>query len=104
MPREEHIEMKKRFVSSLALFVLLSLLTGCFITRFPGMSGYVTLPQAASRGDLVKVKELLDKGADPNGEGQYIPGQGTYALNEAAEGGHIEVMRLLIDRGAKLHL
>ena len=91
--------MIKRFAPLIAIFILLCSLTGCFITRFPGMSGYVTLPQAAGRGDLEKVKEMLDKGADPNTA--YLR---HIALHEAADNNRIEIVSLLIDRGAQLDL
>ena len=56
--------------------------------------GLTALENAAHKGDLKKVKDLLDKGADVN-EFKY----GT-ALMIAAQDGHIDVAKLLLDRGA----
>ncbi len=49
------------------------------------------LMEAASKGDAVKVKELLDKGADPEAKN----GEGVTALTLAARGLHSEVIKLL---------
>ena len=54
------------------------------------------LRRAAGAGDVAKVKELLDKGADVNAANSY----GGTALAFACDRGHLEVIRLLLDRGA----
>jgi len=97
MPSERSIEMLRRFISLISIFILLSLLTGCFITKFPGMSGFVTLSQAASRGNLNRVKEIIDSGVDLNQNSL-----GYDAIRKASKEGHIEIVRLLIEKGVKL--
>ena len=55
---------------------------------------------AVKRGDIVRVRELLDSGEDPNTREHY-----TYrtALMIASEYGHTEIIRLLLDRGADIN-
>ena len=55
---------------------------------------------AVRRGDIVRVRELLDSGEDPNTREHY-----TYrtALMIASEYGHTEIVRLLLDRGADIN-
>lgn len=52
--------------------------------------------KAAAVGDVGRIKALLDNGADVN---QKIMCQGT-ALEKAAEAGHLEVVKVLVGRGA----
>lgn len=54
------------------------------------------LRRAAAAGDLAKVKELLDKGADVNAANPY----GGTALAFACDKGRTEVVKLLLERGA----
>lgn len=54
------------------------------------------LRRAAGAGDVAKVKELLDKGTDVNAANRY----GGTALAFACDKGHLEVVKLLLDRGA----
>jgi hypothetical protein len=53
-------------------------------------------------GDLAAVKSLLDSGADPNSTEDIADIKGVTPLHIAAEMGHLEIARLLIQRGAKL--
>ena len=55
---------------------------------------------AARKGDVPKLKELLDKGADVNAKTQY----GATALAYACDKGHIEVVKLLLERGANVNV
>jgi hypothetical protein len=52
--------------------------------------------EAVRRGDLAATTALLDQGADVNARFRY----GTTALFKAAERGHVEIVKLLLARGA----
>jgi hypothetical protein len=52
--------------------------------------------EAVRRGDLAATTALLDQGADVNAKFRY----GTTALFKAAERGHVEIVKLLLTRGA----
>jgi hypothetical protein len=52
--------------------------------------------EAVRKGDLPAVTSLLDQGADVNAKFRY----GTTALFKAAERGHVEIVKLLLARGA----
>jgi ankyrin repeat protein len=56
---------------------------------------------AASDGDTLKVKNLLEKGADVN---YRIPYEGVTALMYAAQNGHLETVRILLHNGARVNL
>lgn len=56
---------------------------------------------AARCGDVAQISALLDRGADPNESGDE---HGTTALTIAAYQGHVEAVRLLLDRGAEVDL
>ena len=56
------------------------------------------LLDAARRGNVAAVRSLLSEGADPNA----ARGDGMSALHLAAEGGSLEVVRVLIDAGARI--
>ncbi|HEU0178455.1 MAG TPA: sigma-70 family RNA polymerase sigma factor [Blastocatellia bacterium] len=68
---------------------------------------YVDIGMAAVKGDLERVRELLDK--DPrlsnlvSDYGSYYLGCGA-PIKNAAAGGHIEIVKLLLDRGANPNL
>jgi len=54
---------------------------------------------AARRGDVAQLAKLLDRGADPNDSGDE---HGTTALTTAAFQGHLDAVRLLLERGADI--
>jgi outer membrane protein assembly factor BamB len=56
------------------------------------------LLEAARTGDRAQVVALLNNGADVNAASRY----NVSALGFAAERGHFEIVRLLVDRGARL--
>jgi len=51
---------------------------------------------AARKGDAAAVKKLLDEGVDVNTKYRY----GATALSYASDRGHVDVVKLLIERGA----
>lgn len=57
------------------------------------------LIEAARKGDLKLVQELLAKGTDVNAKGA----SGVTALWEAAQQGHASVVKLLLDKGADVN-
>jgi ankyrin repeat protein len=62
----------------------------------------IALQAAAREGRVETVLELLNKGADPN-ERDAISGKGGTALQEAVQWGHMEVVEILLLRGADIH-
>ena len=56
--------------------------------------------EAARRGDAAAVKALLDKGVDVNTKFRY----GATALSYASDKGHVEVVKLLLERKANANV
>ena len=72
------------------------------------------LARAAERGQVAKVRKLIEQGADVNARGRaqkvedanfewWLPA-GRTPLYLAAQNGHVEVVQLLLDRGADPNL
>ena len=57
------------------------------------------LIEAAKKGDLEQVRDLLDEGADVNAKN----GDGLTALMAAAETGNLDVVKFLIEKGADVN-
>ena len=55
---------------------------------------------AAKKGDAVRVKSLLDAGIDANAKTNY----GATAITFAADRGHVEVVRTLLENGADVNV
>jgi uncharacterized protein len=62
--------------------------------------GAEPLLEAARTGDRSRVAALLDGGVDVNAQSRY----GVSALGFAAERGHFDVVRLLVERGARVDI
>ena len=58
------------------------------------------LLDAARTGDRARVVALLDSGVDVNAVTRY----GVSALGFAAERGHLDIVRLLVERGADVNV
>ncbi len=70
----------------------------CLMTLMLAAAPASPVADAAERGDVGAVRALLKQGADVNA----AQGDGTTALHWAAEGGHVEMARMLIYAGADL--
>lgn len=67
----------------------------------------LALSRAAAKGDVTAVLEFLDSGVDPNFQSESgidpnVPSASLEPLKVAADFGHFEVCKLLLERGAKL--
>ena len=61
----------------------------------------LALIEAARKGDLKKVQELLKKGADVNAKDEKE--EGITALMAASIAGHLDIVRLLLKKGADVN-
>ena len=81
--------------------VAFALLVTVFVSGVPLHGGWIPEPpvvEAARRGDVSALWELIAQGADVN----ESYGDGTTALHSAAMEGHVEAVRLLITAGANI--
>lgn len=92
--------MISRSIHTLAAKFLLTKLTG---STFPSPEpletslGRADPTQACQTGDLSKLRKILDDGGNPN----HTCPDGTTPLHWAAQGGHFDCAKLLLDRGAR---
>ena len=92
---KNNIEMLRlTFYKSLMVLICLVLL---LITIAANADSGSELIAAAKDGDLLRVNELLDKGADVNAMSK----EGYTALSFASTEGHTEIAKALLDKGAK---
>ena len=96
--------MKKKRVPAVWCAVLLTfstvIITDNSILRADNSAANKDLLKAAEEGDYAKVKRALAKGADINARTRYR----TTALIEASGKGHIKIVKLLLKKGANVHL
>lgn len=76
--------------------LLLGLALGGSAALAQGEDPGARLREAATRGDVAAVRALLDAGTDANAANDY----GATALMHACDKGHVEIVRLLLARGA----
>jgi ankyrin repeat protein len=69
------------------------------VDRLRAESGELDLFEASALGDVDRLRELLDAGADPN---EFAP-DGFFALGLACFFKHPDAVRLLLDHGADVH-
>jgi Ankyrin repeats (3 copies)/Domain of unknown function (DUF3471) len=81
---------------TLLLAVALSLVTWQSATSPPSVAKADELSAAARKGDAATVQRLLDEGVDVNTKFRY----GVTALFYACDHGHVDVVKVLLDRGA----
>src|SRR4030095_5333613 len=84
-----------------SLFLLLSILVFSSVLVFGQTSKQELNDQffeAVRKGELANVTALLDKGVDVNAKFRY----GMTALFKAAERGHVDIVKLLLARGADI--
>ena len=91
----ESITMRESRIAALITGLLLVLSVFCSASFAQDQA----LIEAAKKGDLKQVQELLEKGADVNAKGMF----GQTALMEAANKGHLEVVRLVLKKGADVN-
>src|SRR5262245_66366162 len=78
---------------------VVALLTAAVLAQSPP-GGADALLDAARTGDRARVASLLDSGVSVNAATRY----GVSALGFAAERGHFDIVRLLVERGADVNV
>jgi hypothetical protein len=80
--------------------LLIALACAIALTQAPPLTKAEQLSAAARKGDAAAVKKLLDEGVDVNTKFRY----GATALFYASDHGHLEVVKVLLERGADMSL
>jgi ankyrin repeat protein len=76
------------------------LITVIALAQAPPLTKAEQFQDAARKGDVVAVKKLLDEGVDVNTKFRY----GATAIFYASDHGHVEVVKVLLEKGADLTL
>lgn len=97
--KEEQDRQKKRSDILIAV-ILIMFFVGITMTIATMPSKEQQLIDAASEGDIVMVKKLINKGAYVNARDDIL---WQTALMEAAGSGHTEIVKILIDAGANVN-
>lgn len=80
------------------MHVLTMLAAAITLSQAPALTTADQLQEAARKGDAAAVKRLIDAGVDVNTRFRY----GTTALFYACDHGHLDVVKVLLDKGADL--
>src|SRR6476646_2856356 len=80
------------------MHLFFSLLAVVAFSQAPALPAADQVQEASRKGDAATVKRLLDEGVDVNTKFRY----GTTALFFACDHGHVEVVKVLLDKGADL--
>ena len=78
----------------------LLLISALALAQAPALTKAEQFQDAARKGDAAAVKKLLDEGVDVNTKFRY----NATALFYACDHGHVEVVKMLLDRGAAMDL
>ena len=81
-------------------YAALLLMTSLSLAQAPALTKAEQFQDAARKGDAAAVKKLLDEGVDVNTKFRY----GATALFYACDHGHVDVVKVLLDRGADMAL
>lgn len=79
---------------------LLLLISALALGQAPALTKAEQFQDAARKGDAAAVKKLLDEGVDVNTKFRY----NATALFYACDHGHVDVVKVLLDRGAAMDL
>ena len=85
-------------VTRVVWLALVPLMVVGTLAQTPAGADAEALFEAARTGDRARVAALLDQGVDVNARSRY----GVTAAGFAADKGHLEVVRLLVEQGADL--
>src|SRR5687767_15371449 len=88
------MKLRKLFMQPLVLLIASISVSAQVATPSPSLDDQMW--EAVRRGDAASVTALLDKGADVNAKFRY----GATALFKAAERGNLDIVKLLLARGA----
>jgi hypothetical protein len=80
--------------------LLIALAAALALAQAPPLTKAEQFQDAARKGDAATVKKLLDEGVDVNTKFRY----GATALFYACDHGHLEVVKVLLDKGADMTL
>ncbi len=83
---------RSKLIKRLAVLGCVLILFGCDMEA--DLNG---LNDAAYEGDTLRITELLEQGADPNGKGW----DGDTPLANAIRGEHVEVVKILLENGSE---
>ena len=77
---------------------ILLFISALALAQAPALTKTDQLQDAARKGDAAAVKKLLDEGVDVNTRFRY----NATALFYACDHGHVEAVKVLLDRGADM--
>jgi len=93
------------YCGSILILAVLIAGAGCIAHGSMGIEWSTPLHDAVEKGDLKKVKQLLEDGADPNKGimASGLHGRGTTAVDVALRHGEMEILEVLLENGGEIH-